>query len=103
MEERTTLLAETSFQRLMMERALAMAKELERTGRVAPDGRVLDELETAAVLQGREFTRSALEGALQGHVDELEKKRRTAATADAVKGGTTKGPRRARSLRPPAT
>ena len=57
-----TYTAETPLQQLMMERALAMAKELERTGRVAPDGRVLDHLETAAVAQGREFTRVALEG-----------------------------------------
>jgi hypothetical protein len=92
-----TYTAETPLQQLMIERALAMAKELERTGRVAPDGRVLDHLETAAVAQGREFTRVALEGALQGQIDEVEKKLRTAAAADAAKIGVTKGRRRARS------
>jgi hypothetical protein len=101
MEERTTLIAETPFQRLMMERALAMAKELERTGRAAPRGQVLDELEASAMAQGREFTRVALEGALQGEVDEIEKKLRHTATAGAASDGITKGRRRARSSQPP--
>ena len=92
-----TYTAETPLQQLLMERALAMAKELERTGGVAPDGRVLDHLETAAVAQGREFTRAALEGALQGQIDQIEKKLRTVAAADAAKIGVTKGRRRARS------
>jgi len=97
MEERTTLVAETSFQRLMMEQALAMAQELEQAGDAAPDGQVLDQLETLAMARGRNFTRGALEGALQRQVDELEKKLRLAAAADAAKGGTTKGRRRAKS------
>jgi hypothetical protein len=101
MKELTTLVAETPFQRLMMERALAMAKELERTGMAAPHGEILDQLETAAVAQGREFTRAALEGALQGQVDELEKKLRHAASAGVANGGITKGRRRAKSSRPP--
>ena len=97
MDERTTLVAETPLQRLMMERALAIAQELERAGAAAADGRVLDELETLAVARGRDFTRGALEGALQSQVDELEKKLRLAASADAAKGGVTKGRRRAKS------
>ncbi len=57
MEERTTLYAETALQRLMMEKALAMAQELERAGAAAPDGKVLDILEGLAVDRGRDFTR----------------------------------------------
>ena len=97
MEERTTLVAETPFQRLMMEKALAMAQELERAGAAAPDGHVLEELEMLAVARGRDFTRGALEGALQRQVEEVEKKLRHAASVDVGKGGVTKGPRRARS------
>jgi hypothetical protein len=97
MEERTTLVAETPLQRLMMEKALAMAQELERAGAAAADGHVLDELETLAMARGRDFTRGALEGALQSRVDELEKKLRQAAVADAATDGGTKGPRRGRS------
>ena len=95
--ERTTLYAETEFQRLMMERALAMAQELERAGAGAADGHVLEDLEMLAVARGRDFTRGALEGALQRQVDEVEKKLRLAASVDAVKGGGTKGRRRGRS------
>ncbi len=95
--ERTTLVAETEFQRLMMERALAMAQELERAGAGAAEGHVLEDLEMLAVARGRDFTRGALEGALQRQVDEVEKKLRRAASADAAKGDVTKGPRRGRS------
>ncbi len=101
MEEETTLVARTAFQRLMMEQALAMAKELEQAGNAAPDGQVLDQLETLAVARGRDFTRDALEGALQLQVDDLEKKLRRAAAADAANSGITKGRRRAKSSRPP--
>jgi hypothetical protein len=97
MEERTTLVAETPLQRLMMEKALAMAQELERAGAAAVNGHALDELETLAMARGRDFTRGALEGALQSHVDDLEKKLRRAAAADAAKDGGTKGHRRGRS------
>jgi|SRR5580704_13174615 hypothetical protein len=97
MEERTTLVAETPLQRLLMERALAMAQELERAGDAARDGRVLDELETLAMARGREFTQDALQGALQRQVDAFEKKLRRAAAADAAKPDITKGRRRARS------
>lgn len=101
MEERTTLVAETAFQRLMMEQALAMAKELELAGDAAPDGQVLDQLETLAVARGRDFTRGALEGALQRQVTDLEKKLRHAAAAVAANGDTTKEHRRAKSSQPP--
>lgn len=95
--EPVTMTARTPLQQLMMEKALAMAEELERAGAAAADGRVLEELETLAVARGREFTRGALEGALQRQVEEVEKKLRRAASADAVKSVVTKGRRRARS------
>jgi hypothetical protein len=95
--EPVTMTARTPLQQLMMEKALAMAEELERAGAAAPDGHVLEELETLAVARGRDFTRGALEGALQRQVDEVEKKLRRAASAAAVKGVVTKGRRRAKS------
>jgi hypothetical protein len=95
--ERTALYAETRLQRLLMERALAMAQELERAGDDAADGQVLEELELLAVERGREFTRQALEGALQRQVEDVEKKLRIVASAPAVKGGGTRARRRARS------
>lgn len=95
--EPVTMTARTALQQLLMEKGLAMAEELERAGAAAPDGHVLDELEALAMTRGREFTRDALEGALQRQVDEVEKKLRRAASVDAVKGGVTKGHRRDRS------
>jgi hypothetical protein len=95
--ERTALYAETGLQRLLMERALAMAQELERAGDDAADGQVLEELELLAVERGREFTRQALEGALRRQVEDVEKKLRIVASAPAVKGGGTKARRHARS------
>ena len=95
--EPVTMTARTPLQQLMMEKALAMAEELERAGAAAADGHVLEELEMLAVARGRDFTRGALEAALQRQVDEVEKKLRVAASVDAVKGGVTKGHRRAKS------
>jgi hypothetical protein len=95
--EPVTMTARTPLQQLLMEKGLAMAEELECAGAAAPDGGVLDELEALAMTRGREFTRDALEGALQRQVDEVEKKLRLAASVDAVKGGGTKGRRRGRS------
>ena len=66
--------AETPLQALMMEQALAMAKQLEETGHKAPDGQVLDRLETTVMRQGREFMRRSLEGAMQSEIEEVEKK-----------------------------
>lgn len=66
--------AETQLQALMMEQALAMAKQLEETGREAPDGQVLDRLEATVMQEGREFMRQSLQGAMQSEVEEVEKK-----------------------------
>lgn len=92
-----TMTARTPLQRLMMEKALAMAEELERVGDAAADGQVLSELESLAVERGRDFTRQSLEGALQRQVDDVEKKLRLHAIAPAAVGADTKAPRRARS------
>jgi hypothetical protein len=54
-------------------------------------------LETLAVDRGREFTRSALEGALQRQVEDFEKKFHQAAVADVAKSAATKASRRGRS------
>jgi len=66
--------AETPLQALMMEQALSMAKQLEETGRKAPDGQVLDQLETKVMQMGREFMRQSLQVAMQTEIEEVEKK-----------------------------
>lgn len=92
-----TMTARTELQHLMMEKALAMAEELERAGAAAPDGKVLDILEGLAVDRGRDFTRSALEGALQREVADFEKKFQAAATAAVVRDAATRARPRAKS------
>ena len=69
-----TLDAMTPLQRTIVERALALAKELEATAGSAPHGRVIDRCESVLLGDGREFLRRALEDTLQAQVDALEKK-----------------------------
>lgn len=85
----------TPLEALLVDQALAMARELEAVARAAPDGRVLAEAELAAVRLGREFTRRALEAALQEQAACAEKKAPPAASAPAVAAATPKA-RRAR-------
>ena len=95
--EPVALYARTPLERLLMEQAQAMAQQLEATGRAAPEGQVLNQLETLAVERGREFTRQALEGALQREIEDVEKKLLRGAHAPSDVREDTKGRRRARS------
>lgn len=76
-----TLDAMTPLQRLIVERALALAKELEATAGSAPRGRIIDRCEALLLGHGREFLRRALEDTLQAQIDALEKKGRPAGPA----------------------
>ncbi|MFO0809394.1 MAG: hypothetical protein U0746_12275 [Gemmataceae bacterium] len=58
-----TFEAQTPLEVLLVEQALAVARELQRVADAAPDGRVLAAVESAAVPAGREFTRQAVEAA----------------------------------------
>lgn len=69
-----TFTARTELEAIVLEQALAMARELEAVTDAAPDGRVLAEGEAAAVRAGRELTRRALEAALQRQSGPAEKK-----------------------------
>jgi hypothetical protein len=73
-----TFLAESPLQVLLLEQALAMAKELESGAKSAKDGAVLDAVETIALKRGRELMRSAVEASLQAEAHEVEKKGRRA-------------------------
>jgi len=66
-------------QRLVLEKAMLMAQELEAVGAAAPWGHVLDHLEEAAVRKGRDLTAAALQEAAQQQIEAQEKKRRSAA------------------------
>ncbi len=63
----------TPLQRLIVERALALAKELEATAGSAPTGQVIDRCESRLLGTGRDFLRRAREDTLQDRVDALEK------------------------------
>ena len=88
--------AMTPLQRTIVERALALARELEATAGSAPDGQVIDRCESLLLGAGREFLRRALEDTLQDRIDALEKKARPAGPAPAARRGGTRGGRRGR-------
>ena len=92
-----TFRADTPLQALILEHALAMARQLERTMTAAPDGRVLAEVEAAALPAARELARTAVEAALQAQAGAAEKKGRRAAPVR--RAGRPPGP----SAAPPAT
>jgi hypothetical protein len=88
--------AMTPLQRTIVERALALARELEATAGSAPTGQVIDRCESLLLGPGREFLRRSLEDTLQARVDALEKKARPAGPAPAASPAATRGDRRGR-------
>lgn len=91
-----TFTARTELESILLEQALAMAHELEAVTDAAPDGQVLAVGELAAVRLGREFTRVALESALQRQAESAEKKGRPAAPAPAAAAARSRAARRRR-------
>jgi hypothetical protein len=79
-----TVLIRTDLERILVDQALAMARELEAVTDAAPDGHVLAVAELAALRSGRELTRRALEAALQRQAEMAEKKGCLAAPAPAA-------------------
>lgn len=69
-----TVAAETPFQHLILEQALAYAQQMEKTADEAADGTVLDLCETLTLTKGRDLLRSILSGAVQQQADRVEKK-----------------------------
>jgi hypothetical protein len=86
----------TELEAVLVEQALAMARELEAVTAAAPDGQVLAAAELAAVRAGRELTRRGLEAALQRQAEAAEKKGLPAAPAPAAAAAPsrTRRPRR---------
>src|SRR5216110_3152901 len=81
-----TFQAQTPLEALLVEQALAVARQLQQTADAAPDGQVLARVEAAALPAGREFTRRAVEAALQAPAAAAEKKGRPAAPVPAAAG-----------------
>ncbi len=91
-----TVTIRTELESILVEQALAMARELELVSDAAPDGQVLAISEVAAIRAGRELTRRALEATLQRQAELAEKKGLPSepARAAGVAGSRTRRPRR---------
>jgi hypothetical protein len=89
-----TISAETPFESLVVEQALAFAREMEATANGAADGKVLDECELLTLSKGRELLRTILSRAAQQQADASEKKGRQPAPVNAVRLAETKAARR---------
>ncbi len=79
-----TVTTRTELESILVEQALAMARELEIVSDDAPDGQVLAVSEVAAIRAGRELTRRALEAALRRQADSAEQKGLPAGPAPAA-------------------
>jgi hypothetical protein len=88
---------QSDFQRQLVERALALAQELERTAASAPYGSLLDRCELLLLDQGRQLLRDALAGALQQQIAQVEKRGPPPAPVPADRPADTKAPTRATS------
>ncbi len=64
----------TPVQRLIVEQAFVLAKELESAADSAPEGQVIHRCESLLLGHGRDFLRRVLESTLQSRAEVLEKK-----------------------------
>jgi hypothetical protein len=87
----------TPIERLVVEQALVMAKELEATADSAPEGQVIDRCESFMLGFGRDFLRRMLESTIQMRAEDLEKKAAPLESALVGRRDDTKGTRRRRS------
>ena len=92
-----TFTARTELEAILLEQALAMARELEAVSDAAPDGQVLAIAEAAAVRSGRDLTRAALEAALRRQAAVAEQKGLSGEPAPAAGVGSSRTRRAGRS------
>ncbi|AWM37007.1 hypothetical protein GobsT_50970 [Gemmata obscuriglobus] len=86
----TTFTAENATEALILEQALAYARQLARTATDAPDGQVLRLAEACVLEQGRELLRRSLAIVLQAQAEGGEKKGPRAAPAGAARDAPTR-------------
>jgi hypothetical protein len=79
---------ESEREMLFVEQAQAMFREMRAAARRAPHGKVLNAIETMAVVEGRELMRHGLESVAQDEIQVLEKKGRRSGPAVAADRGT---------------
>lgn len=83
----------TPTQRLIVEQAYVMAKELEVAADSAPEGQIIDRCESFLLGHGRDFLRRVLESTLQSRAEGLEKKGAPPGSAPAARRVGTRGTR----------
>jgi hypothetical protein len=83
----------TPTQRLIVEQAFVLAKELETAADSAPEGQVIDRCESFLLGHGRDFLRRVLESTLQSRAEVLEKKGAPLESAPAGWRGGIRGTR----------
>ncbi len=83
----------TPVQRLIVEQAFVLAKELELAADSAPQGQVIDRRESLLLGKGRDFLRRILESTLQSRAESLEKKGAPPELARVAGRGGTRGTR----------
>lgn len=86
----TTFTAENATEALILEQALAYARQLQRTAAEAADGQVLRSAEAFVLERGRDLLRRSLEITLQAQAAAVEKKGRRAAPVAAANAASTK-------------
>lgn len=99
-----TITVENPTEALVVEHALAMARELKIQADAAPDGQVFEIVEALTISEGRKFLGQTLENILQSQADAVEKKTRqgeparaAAAPRTGVEGREKSSRRRGRS------
>ena len=97
MTQRRTFQAETPLQALLVEQALLLAQQLERTAMAAADGHVLAHVEALAVPAARELARQAVQATLQAQAEAAEKKGHPAAPVPVAAVSGTRARRAATS------
>jgi hypothetical protein len=83
---RRTFQTQTALEALLVEQALLLARQLQKTADDAPDGQVLAAVEATAVPAARELARKAVEATLQQQAPAVEKKGNRPATAPNASG-----------------
>jgi hypothetical protein len=83
----------TPVQRLIVEQAFVLAKELESAADSAPEGQVIDRCESLLLGSGRDFLRRVLESTLQSRAESLEKKGAPPGPARVARRAGTRGVR----------
>lgn len=76
----------------IVQRALAMAEEMEQLALTAPDGQVFGACEEAAIERGRKFQAQVLGDAVARRIEAAEKKGPRSASARAGAARRTAGP-----------